>query len=201
MAATATTIYFYEACSNDAAKKPQWQTISLQSPVVDPIDSLRVLTWNIWFDNLEQRTRFSAILSQILSIPHLDVVGLQEVTPEFLHLAKAHPVIQSDWMLTDYEDEQHKGEVEPTWYGNVFLVRRKWAGSIRGWVKRFPTSTMKRFVVMLEIFQGDTSIVQPALIDLADRDSGCECPFRLQRSQRGSRTTVQSLSLASHGQS
>jgi hypothetical protein len=159
-AITTTTIPFYEYASKDPGK-PQWQPVSSCSPTVDRdrIDTLRLLIWNIWFDKLEHNIRFSAVIEEILSIPNLDIAGLQEVTPEFLNLARAHPVIQRDWILTDYEDEQHLRELDPTWYGNVFLVRRKWAGSIRGWVKKFPTSTMKRFVVMLEIFQGDTSVV------------------------------------------
>ena len=157
----ATKIPFYEFCSNDDADTPHWQPISSSHPpVVDRITSLRLLTWNIWFDTLAQSIRFISILSQILSIPDLDVVGLQEVTPEFLQLAKQHPAVQANWILTDYQDEQHGEEIESTWYGNVVFVRRKWAGCIRGWVKKFPTSSMNRFVVILEIFQENTSIVK-----------------------------------------
>lgn len=45
--------------------------------------SLRVLTYNIWFDHLEMRTRMQSIASIIVD-SEADVVGLQEVTPESL---------------------------------------------------------------------------------------------------------------------
>lgn len=198
-----TRIPFY-VFSSKVSNASQWQPVlSCSCPypaIVDRIDTLRLLTWNIWFDKLEQRNRFVAILEKITSLPNLDIIALQEVTPEFLQLARAHPAIQQDWIFTDYQDQEHQKGIDPTWYGNIFLVRRKWIGNIRGWVQKFPTSTMNRFVVLLEIFQGDNSTSVVYLHeskDLADLDSNRECTFRFKRSQRGATTTIPAMSFSS----
>jgi endonuclease/exonuclease/phosphatase family metal-dependent hydrolase len=156
----ATSIPIYEFSTNDKAGNPQWLPIASPCPPSprNHISSIRLLTWNIWFDKLSQEQRFSAIIQQIVSLPHLNIAALQEVTPEFIQLAKAHPQIQREWLLTDYTDEEHGTEVEPTWYGNIFLVRKGWEG-LRGWVRKFETSNMKRFVVILEIQNGSESLV------------------------------------------
>ena len=184
-----TRIPFYEFSSKDSSAS-QWQPVSSCSgpypAIVDRIDTLGLLTWNIWFDKLEQRSRFVAILETITSLNNFDIIALQEVTPEFLQLARAHPAVQRDWIFTDYQDQEHQKGIDQTWYGNMFLVRRKWIGNIRGWVQKFPTSTMNRFVVLLEVFQGDnnTSVVYlHKSKDPADLDSNCECTFRFKRSQ------------------
>lgn len=156
---TATPIEFYENSSADSPKLFQWRPASSRGAIVDRIDSLSVVTWNIWFDKLEQDTRYSSVLKELVSIPPIDVIALQEVTPAFLEMIYADITIQRDWLLTDYRDANHRQEIVESWYGNIFLVRRKWARNIRGWVTKFPTSRMGRYLVTLEIFQGDTSVV------------------------------------------
>lgn len=61
--------------------------------------------------------------------------------------------------MTDYTDREHDKELDRTWYGNIFLVRRGLGRGIQGWVKMFDNSSMKRFVVILEVLQGDKSLV------------------------------------------
>lgn len=165
----ANPILFYEyAPSNSHSAAPsQWIPVSSYDPHLDRISSLRVVTWNIWFDRREQHIRFPAVLAELLSIPLVDVICLQEVTTSFLDLIRADKTIRRDWLITDYTDENHRWEIPPSWYGNIFLVRKVWAGNIRGWVKRFPTSRMGRFALVLEIGKDDECMVSYAFqIDL-----------------------------------
>src|SRR6266496_189804 len=153
---SAAPIDFYEYSSDNALNPPQWSPASSGTAIVDRIDSLHLVTWNIWFDKLEQDIRYSSSLQELLSIPSIDVIAIQEATSEFFELIQADTTIQRDWLFTDYRDANHRIQITENWYGNIFLVRKKWAGNIRGWVKRFPTSSFGRFLVIFEIFQGDT---------------------------------------------
>src|SRR6202035_4488882 len=181
---SATPIEFYEYATSDSSSTndSQWQPLISHAPITEPIVALQLATWNVWFDELEQKTRFSAIIEILLSITSLDIVSLQEVTPEFLKIAQRHPSIQANWVLTDCWDAAHQEELQSSGKGNIFLVRRKCAGNARAWVKKFPTSTMERFVVMLEISQGDTNVVKPSQ-DYCNIDSSCKRTFRLEGEQ------------------
>jgi hypothetical protein len=156
-----TPIIFYEyvPSSTESGESSQWSPVSSHPPCVDPITSLRVVTWNIWFDRRDQRTRFSAVIAELRAMPCIDVICLQEVTTSFLDLIHADAAIRTDWLITDYTDENHRWEIPPSWYGNIVLVRKKWAGNIGGWVKKFPTSTMGRYALVLEISQNDKCVV------------------------------------------
>jgi endonuclease/exonuclease/phosphatase family metal-dependent hydrolase len=50
---------------------------------------LRVVTWNVWFDNFEFAARFEGVMS-ILKELDPDVICLQEVTPRFTRLLEAY---------------------------------------------------------------------------------------------------------------
>ena len=154
-----TRIRFYEY-STSADGQSLWSPIP--SNVVEncsPITRLGIATYNVWFDKVEKRTRFEAVLRELISIPAIDLVSLQEVTEEFLHWLQESPEIQAHWVLTNCWDSEHQREIPPNWYGCMLLVTKRWAGNVRGWVKRFPTSKMGRFVVMAEIFQNGSSLV------------------------------------------
>jgi endonuclease/exonuclease/phosphatase family metal-dependent hydrolase len=157
----ANPILFYEYVSTNShsPESSQWSPVSSHPPNADRISSFRVITWNIWFDRREQHVRFSAVLTELLSIPLVDVICLQEVTTSFLDLIRADKSIRRDWLITDYTDENHRWEVVPSWYGNIFLVRKVWAGNIQGWVKRFPSSRMGRFALVMEIVDDDKCMV------------------------------------------
>lgn len=172
---SATPIVFYEYALNDTsvAKGSRWQAVATHNLLTDPLKVVRLATWNVWFDELEQKTRFTAVLENILSIPSLTIVSLQEVTPTFLDLAQRHPSIQSEWIMTDCWDPEHHKELQSSGKGNIFLIKKNWAGNIQAWVKKFPTSTMERFVVMLEIFQRDNSMVISQK-DCCNLDSACK---------------------------
>lgn len=157
---SAISVDFCEYTSSDGPSNPsQWIPVSSPTAIADRIDSFRLVTWNIWFDKLEKNIRNYSILRELFSIPSVDVIALQEVTSYFLELVQKEKIICSEWIITDYRDTKHRRGISENWYGNIFLVRKKWAGNIRGWVKGFPTSSKGRFIEILEIFQGDTSVV------------------------------------------
>jgi endonuclease/exonuclease/phosphatase family metal-dependent hydrolase len=160
ISATPIVLYEYAPNGTSSANDSQWQATATHNLSTDPINVIQLATWNIWFDELEQKTRFTAVLEMILSIPSLDIVSLQEVTPSFLDLAQKHHSIQSEWVMTDCWDTEHQKERQGSGKGNIFLIKKRWASNIRAWVKKFPTSTMERFVVILDMFQGDASLVR-----------------------------------------
>lgn len=158
--------YEYAPLNSHSPESSQWIPVTSHTSKVDRISSLRVVTWNIWFDRREQHIRFPAVLAELRSLPLVDVICLQEVTTSFLELIRADKSIRQNWLITDYTDEIHRREIPPSWYGNILLVRKAWAGNIRGWVKRFPSSSMGRFAVILEIGNDDECMVQAFKADL-----------------------------------
>jgi hypothetical protein len=133
--------------------------LSIHATITDCIDTVRLVTWNIWFDELQHDLRYHSVLDELLTIPLVDVISIQEVTSRFFELLRIDSRVRNDWLMTDYTDDSHRREIPPNWYGNIFLIRKKWAGSIRGWVRKFPTSNRKRFIEIIEIFQEHTSMV------------------------------------------
>src|SRR5271170_5271749 len=104
---TAPPILFYEYVSSNSHSpaSSQWSPVSSYPPNADRVSSFRVVTWNIWFDRREQYIRFSAVLAELLSIPFVDVICLQEATTSFLELIRGDKTIRRDWLITDYTDE------------------------------------------------------------------------------------------------
>lgn len=152
-------INFYEHISRNGCTVQGWQPVADYLETSAPITELRLVTWNVWFDELQKRCRFEGFLKELLSVQPVDVVSLQEVTPEFLGFLQADVNIRAEWVMTDCWDSSHLREVRPNSCGCIFLLKKKWAGNVRAWVRRFPTSKMRRYVIMAEIFQGGKSIV------------------------------------------
>src|SRR5436190_23508683 len=107
----AVPIPFYEWSSTSSLSSNQdWQLVypSLQrSHEIEKPKSLRIVTWNVWYEQVEQRIRFSGFVEEINSIPGpaVDVIALQEVTPQFLTWLRADTTIAVEWLLTDRWDE------------------------------------------------------------------------------------------------
>jgi hypothetical protein len=182
----ATPLVFYKYTSRSSSLNdisgPEWRPLSPSSTLKDPITNLRLVTWNIWFDKDDQAIRFQAVIDQLHNIPTPDVVSLQEVTPSFLEMIRADEWIRAEWVMTDYLDANHQKQIAPNWYGNMLLVRKKWAGNIRGWTQKFPTSVYGRFIDMVEIFEGDKSVVGPFSLR-TNIDSNWQCSSRFYESR------------------
>jgi len=59
--------------------------------------ALRFLTYNVWFEDVHQRTRITALASLIDSLQP-DVIALQEVTPALLSLLQRSGAFQQYWL-------------------------------------------------------------------------------------------------------
>lgn len=152
---------FYEhVFDNASTSQSRWQPVSRSTGSTVCIDEFGIVTWNVWFNELEKQRRFQGFRKELFSFPNVDIVSLQEVTREFLGFLQEDVAIQSDWLMTDTWDISHEREIWPNSYGCIFMVKKKWTGNVRAWVRRFPTSKMGRFVIMAEIFQGDKSVVR-----------------------------------------
>jgi hypothetical protein len=149
--------------SDSRSPRRQWNALrldeQLSSESSGPTSPFTIATWNVWFTRMAQKTRFHAIIRELLETPELDMVSLQEVTKEFLKCLMSTPEILKDWMWTFCWDRDHRHETHQQRYGNIVLVKRKWIFNVRAWVQRFPTSTMNRYVTMVEFFQGDQALV------------------------------------------
>src|ERR1700712_5198467 len=70
-------------------------------PEVAPIalHSLRVATFNVWFDSYEQEVRRRAVLD-ILEREAPDIIALEEVTPAFLDAVLSEPWIRDHYAVS-----------------------------------------------------------------------------------------------------
>ena len=59
--------------------------------------ALSFLTYNVWFDEVHQRTRMTALASLITSLQP-DIIALQEVTPPLLSLLQRSAALQQHWV-------------------------------------------------------------------------------------------------------
>lgn len=81
-----------------------------------PIEQLRVLTYNVWFDTYEGSRRCDAVLS-ILEAEQADVIALEEVTQPFLDALRDSP-----WVREHYRLSQHY--IDPTLRYDVVMLSR-----------------------------------------------------------------------------
>lgn len=98
--------------------------------------SLTVVTFNVWFANYYFHTRCDALLD-IVRDCNADVIGLQEVTPEFLHRLLSKP-----WVRDYYLSGIHSSTVEP--YGVLLLSR---VPVRRFFVHKLPTFMYRHLLV------------------------------------------------------
>jgi len=155
------SVDLYE-CNSQYLRKSSvgWRPINRNSQRTKAVHSIRLATWNVWFDELHQELRFKSILQEIKSRPFVDIIALQEVTESFLSILRADKDIQSTWILTDPWDDGHQQALHDSdiWYRNMFLVRKTWGKCTRASVNPLP-SMMERFIVTLEISGPDKSVV------------------------------------------
>lgn len=79
-------------------------------------DSLKLVTWNIWFGDFARETRLEALL-EIVRREEADVIALQEVVPE-THRA----ILATPWVRDGYHPSDPTGETLGS-YGTLVLSR------------------------------------------------------------------------------
>lgn len=94
----------------------RWVARGPRMPAGAERSPLRILTWNVWFGELEQRARARALLAEALS-QDADILCFQEVTALFLETVLEDPEVQARYAVSDPSGET----VEP--YGVLMLSR------------------------------------------------------------------------------
>lgn len=76
-----------------------WVFGSPPGALPNPLDRLRVATYNVWFDPYEARRRCFSLL-EILATESPDIIALQEVTQPFLEAVMREPWIRADYRVS-----------------------------------------------------------------------------------------------------
>src|SRR5947207_8888269 len=100
-------ISFYQYHPDDSS----WRPLGSYPAITYPILDLRMVTWNIWFDEVQKQNRFLGVLNELLAVTLLDIVSLQEVTPQVVEWLQNSIEIRTDWLLTNCWDTDHQREV------------------------------------------------------------------------------------------
>ena len=112
--------------------KPEWRPVTIdtkpdkvrpgRNSSSTPSSKARftMITYNIWFDNIYQSTRYTAIADLIVRLS-ADIVCIQEAIVPFLRYLLANPGIQAEYGCIGGEAETLRDGV---WYGCLILVRR-----------------------------------------------------------------------------
>jgi endonuclease/exonuclease/phosphatase family metal-dependent hydrolase len=87
---------------------------------MSPQRKLSILTWNVWFDELEQHTRYDAIFSICRDLQP-DIICFQEVIPYFVAKMKLFPFFMDKYTISDHNLDGKT--IEP--YGVMILCKKK----------------------------------------------------------------------------
>eukprot|EP00933_Yihiella_yeosuensis_P057751 TRINITY_DN57794_c0_g1_i1.p1 TRINITY_DN57794_c0_g1~~TRINITY_DN57794_c0_g1_i1.p1 ORF type:complete len:325 (-),score=62.66 TRINITY_DN57794_c0_g1_i1:49-1023(-) len=126
----------------------QWPTFSIEDEAIAAAREMvvsrpktrliRVVTWNVWFDSLQQYLRANALMKEVLrEVP--DVICLQEVLPGFLESLRKSEALRAAYHISPFEIAG---------YGSVMLVRSDWEVQFSD--KEMP-SQMGRRLLMADI--------------------------------------------------
>lgn len=126
----------------DLKKMAEWPKLELHAEAAAAgavlearsASQLRVLTWNVWFDNLCAHQRQRALLQELLAAAP-DVACLQEVLPSFATSLRECPELRGSYDISPQD-------VSP--YGCLLLVRCDLQASF--FEKQLPTNMARRFV-------------------------------------------------------
>jgi hypothetical protein len=118
----------------------------------DPI-SLRVLTWNIWFENFFKQQRTAALIATIKSLSPLpDVCCFQECTSGFELQLEEDEWWRKTWVMTKCADQFAVTGFD---YGTMMFVRRelveKMKFGAKAWFEPFEVSRTGRGLLIMEL--------------------------------------------------
>ncbi|KAJ3081765.1 hypothetical protein HK102_002144 [Quaeritorhiza haematococci] len=130
-------------------KQPHRATVPIAAPT-RTTTTLKILTYNIWFDALTLRLRTPHLI-QILEEQSADIVCLQECTSEFLRALASSSFVRSTYIVSDISADTFK-----SWYGVVVMVKRKEKAGVglrlEGCVQRiFSQTRMGRAIVGVRV--------------------------------------------------
>lgn len=142
---TPVALYGFAEISKD------WRPYRAHAPRTT-IRDLTLMTWNVWYEPVEEKLRHREILNQIdLLKEKVDVIALQEVTQRFLTELLRDESLQQHWLITDRWDNAHRKVLPENGYGIMFLVNRAMELNIETSVVAFPKSKSGRYAQLLEM--------------------------------------------------
>ncbi|KAH8829990.1 Endonuclease/exonuclease/phosphatase [Flagelloscypha sp. PMI_526] len=99
-------VALYHFKSSIIPGRSSWMPLSAQASLkAQPLpNTLRVATWNIWFDSLLKNERTNYLLDS-LQREDPDVICLQEVTSSVEKAIRENKFAQKNWRFTSFEDQ------------------------------------------------------------------------------------------------
>ncbi|KIO16312.1 hypothetical protein M407DRAFT_86159 [Tulasnella calospora MUT 4182] len=156
--------------------KSTWTPIQPPKPSNKPLSTtpdsrptpIRVLTYNVWFDNMfqEQRTRD---LLRIIQEENPDVLCFQEVTMKFQRIMHKDPYWKENWTMTKFEDQSVM--VGESWYGTAIAVKKALHKSFvcKAFLVKFKGTQTGRCLTVVEL-KPRTFVAQPILVSTVHLD-------------------------------
>ena len=131
----------------------EFSSIDTEQEVKEPLNSLTVVSWNVWEDERFVDLRHPFILQKLFedSSLVLEAITLQEVTIDLFNSILAHPINQNEWLVMDLT---YQLEICPNPYGTMVLIRK---GVARGYAcaagfHEFANTRMQRGLNFIELF-------------------------------------------------
>ena len=136
-----------------AAKDSESAPVVVKSKSPSGPIPLRILTWNIWFENLLKQQRTSALIATIKSLDPLpDVCCFQECTAGFELQLQEDEWWRKTWAMTQCADQFAATGFR---YGTMAFVRRELIGKMgftaKAWFEPFKVSQNGRGLLVLEL--------------------------------------------------
>jgi len=127
---------------------------------------IRVITYNVWFSEVNRRPRCNALL-EILEEKDPDIICLQEVTPFFLSILTQNEWIRSTFMLSDAVGTTLRGSAFQ--YGVVMLIRKVHCKDVSMTLYTIPSNMNRRPLVATIV--SDSFRLQVATMHLESMNS------------------------------
>lgn len=118
------------------------------APPAPRVDTLTLVTWNVWFAPYAFEPRFRALL-EVIRARRPDVICLQEIIPESLAMLRAEPWIRDEYRISDAQGDTFDS------YGVVLLSRLP----VRAMLLHELPSNMGRKLLAAEIDTGAGSVI------------------------------------------
>ncbi|KAF0716039.1 Aste57867_3060 [Aphanomyces stellatus] len=124
---------------------PHWQNAVAAAAGSRQPNTLKVITWNVWFDAMSNGRRFEALVGEVLKHDP-DVLCLQEVTPTFSTALCSSAILTDMYAYSPFSINS---------YGCMILARKR----LRPSFLEVPLPTRMDRRLLLCAFDGDKSVV------------------------------------------
>ncbi|CAK4402738.1 unnamed protein product [Aphanomyces euteiches] len=134
-----------------------WQAATRAATAVRSTNTLRIVTWNVWFDLMDNGRRFEALVSCVLAY-NPDIICLQEVTPDFSNALDESAIVSETYEFSPYPVGT---------YGCMILARRTLEPSFQ----LMPLPTRMNRSLLLCKFANDECVVSTIHLESLNSES------------------------------